>query len=369
MAVQDVLGDILFPPPPIGSLATYNFSSGAVIDAASEAGGTIFQIPKTGNVRKVHWGTRTVTTGATLDVRLEGIDATTGLPDGSLVGATTNGSQVVANADDNTLFATTLTADAAVTRGQKVALVISNPPASFGNMVLCAYQFGHESQLPYNALRQASWSKAISNFILAFALEYDDGSVVPITGIVPPSTTFNTYTVSTATTPDVVGIRFQLPLAARVIGGWTWIDDDGDYILKLVSTAYNQGAGTGILASVAMDKDIRRQTSSALALHYFTAAVDLAAATNYRLVVEPSSATSLSFFDLQAPSLAVLDAWHGGRNIHTTTAKDPTADGDWTNHNSGTFRRPFMGLIIAGFDDASGAVAGGSSRSRVQRRM
>jgi hypothetical protein len=365
MAIQDLLGDVLFPPPPVGDITSFAFSTGAFFDAASEGAATIFQVTKAGNVRKVHWATRTVVTGATVDVRLETVDPATGFPSGSLVAANTNIGVVVANADDNTFFASTLTADAAVTAGQYLALVIANPAASFGQMTVCAAAFGYDLDLPYNALMQASWAKGISSFILMFALEYDDGSIVPITGVYPPATTIGLTNVSTASTPDVMGNRFQLTHAARAVGGWTWLDDDGDYDLKLVSTAYNQGAGTGILASVSKDKDIRRTGGGGIALSYFTAPVDLAAATNYRLIVEPTSATSLVFRDLNVSALALLDAFPGGRNIHLTSAKDPTGDVSWTNFNSGTFRRGMCGLILRGFDDASGATPGFAAVQRL----
>jgi len=62
--------------------------------------------------------------------------------------------------------------------------------------------------------------------------------------------------------------------------------------------------------------------------------------------------------DWNLPSLAAMDAHAGGRLFHLTTAKDPTGDGDWTNYNSGTFRKFFGGLVLDGFDDGAGSGGG-----------
>lgn len=363
MAIQTLSAGLWVPTPipnPISAPAL-TFLVG-VSDAAGKSG-YLLQAPKTGNIRKVIWGTRTVTTGATVDVRIETIDATVtpAVPTGTLWGATTNGAQVVATADDNVLFTTTLTADAAVVQGDLIAVVLAN--ASPGSIqmptVLSAGERAY--QCPYGvSYNGATWTATISQYVPMLSLEYSDGTYVPIQGCYPTSATLTTTTIDTTTTPDVAGLRFQFPFPCRVRGAWATLNRTGDYAIKLVTTAYNQGAGTGILASKTFDKDVRAGAAGRMTVTFDTA-VELTAATNYRLLVEPTTVTALSLYDLSLVSAAQMAAWEGGANFMLTTAKDPTGDGSWTNFNSGTFRVPFLGLLLDGFDDGAAGVGSASA--------
>lgn len=366
MAIQTFLQGVRYPQM-WAQMNAVSLTQVAQLAADTASAWFVVQAPKTGNIRKVRWGTRTVTTGGTMDVRIETVDAATGHPSGTLWGTNTNGSQVVANGDDNVWFTTTLTADAAVTLGDTIAVGVKTPAGTNLNVLTAWNLQSINSKFPYfRFFNGTSWAGTGSGYPMLM-LEYDDGSYAPIAGCYPAGNV-TTHTVSTATTPDVVGVRFQVPWPCRVRGAWAMLDPDGDCALRLVSTAYNQGAGTGILATATLDKDIRDGTAVGVHLVEFATPVILAAATWYRLIAEPTSATSVTGpHDVDVPSAAGLNAW--AQNWHLTTAKDPTADGDWTNFNSGTFRIPaLMGLVIDGFDDAA-TVAGGVSRARFQRRM
>jgi hypothetical protein len=123
---------------------------------------------------------------------------------------------------------------------------------------------------------------------------------------------------------------------------------DSDCNIRIVSADYNQGAATGILATSTADNNIR--ATGVMGMHpiLFDASVTLEADTWYRLIVEPVAATNTTLHDATVSEIGKLDFFGGGRDWHLTTAKDPTGDGSWTNYNSGTFRRPFMGLIVDG---------------------
>jgi len=131
----------------------------------------------------------------------------------------------------------------------------------------------------------------------------------------------------------------------------------------LVSDAYHQANKTGILATLTVDKDIDASSSPGMVQLRFTAPYVLAAATWYRLIIEPTTTTGLIIYDFNLPSLASMDAW-GGASFHLTTAKDPTADGSWTNYDSGTFRKPFLGIGLSAFADDAGGGAGGRPEFR-----
>lgn len=350
MSLQTLKAPFYFPKP-IGNFTGGPTYTAPVIDAADESETFIVRAPKTGNIAKVFWATRNVSTGATLDVRLESVSLADGLPTGTLLGANTNGPQVVVNTDDNKGFLTPLTANLPVTKGDLVAVVIKNPNTSFGTIQIAALNDDY-NEFPYSAINTGV-SPAVSytrqsTTVPILAFEYDDGSYEHIPGVYP-LTAINIANPTTATTPDVWGARFKFPFPCRVRGAWAWFSGSGDINVKLVNTAYHQANNTGVLASIAADKDTY---SGAVGLHLweFNDAVALAANTYYRLLIEPSSASAIAFYDGSVLSLALLDAW-AGQDFHLTSAKDPTQNSDWTNYNSGTFRVPFIGLIIDQLDD------------------
>ena len=356
MAIATAKSRLYLPPAPVGYTTTPTFTTTAlVIDAINETAGFIVEAPKTGNIRKVLWGTRVVTTGATVDVRLETIDRT-GTPainSGTLWGTTTNGSQVVADGDDNATFLTQLTADAAVTQGDPIAVIIKNPGASAGTMQIAGLGDDSDMRYPYTLNNGAASTGAP---IVGF--EYSDGTYEPIDGAYPIAGTITTHTYGSGSTPDTIGFRYQLPYPHRVRGFWAWADFDGDATARLVTSAYHQANATGILASKSINNEDRMTTTAGIHKFMFPTSVEQAASTNYRLIVEPG-ATTIALYDFSMLSLASMDAWLGDE-FHLTTAKDPTQDSDWTNYNSGTFRMLFGGLILDGFDDG----AGGGSVSR-----
>jgi hypothetical protein len=364
MAITDWSGGVLVPSAPLGGLAALGLGN-AVFSGADNGIATVFQVPKTGNIRKIHWATANVTTGATVDVRLETVNTSDGFPSGTLVDTNTNASQVIANGDDSVFFTSTLTADAAVTAGEIIAFVVLNPTVSPGAMVLAGTAQGADGNFPYGLTKNTTWAKTA--ILLQFGVEYDDATLVPIPGIIPAATAVTNTNLSTSLTPDVAGWLFEAPVSMRVVGGWFYADRDGDVDLRLVSTAYNQGAGTGILAqSGTIDADMRRDAAGRITLAYFTSSYDVVAGTSYRLIVESTTTTTSVIYDWNATSLLALGGWPLGGCF--TTAKDPTANGDWTNYNSGTFRRPLMGLVVSAVDSGVSS-GGGGSRARVQRRM
>jgi hypothetical protein len=347
LPTQAVHDGFYFPrPPSSGSSTPAMGTTQLVIDAADEAAGAMVTCPKTGNITKVGWGTRTVTTGATLDVRLETL--TSGLPSGTLWGTTTNASQVVANGDDNVGFLTTLTAAASCTQGQLIGVVIKNPNTSFGNMQISCFGDDLDWHVPTSLIFTGTWARSTACAPNLY-FEYDDGTYAASPGAWAIKDTITTNTISTSTTPDVIGARFQLPFPAKVHGGWFWCDMDGSAKFMVVTDAYHQGNQTGIVASITVGVDDDAINSAGVQQRLFDTSVDLVANTNYRLVMEPTSGTSLACYDYNVTSLAAMNATPGGANFHLSTAKDPTGDGSWTNYNSGTFRKPFMGLILAGF--------------------
>lgn len=355
MAIVSIPGGMHIPPIPAGVLEGSGpiFLAGT-IDAANEAAGTVCLAPRTGNIAAIWYATRDVTTGATIEGRIESVDSS-GKPSGSLVGTNTNGTVAMGNGDDNSVLGITLTAAAAVTAGQELAVIIKNPPSSFGNWQIAqGVRDFNNTRLPYGvANTSGAWAVFSQNPPTQIALVYDDGKAYPIHGVHPPCSAITSSSVSTSTTPDVIGLRFRVEAAMRFAGAWLWIDSDGAFDVKLVDSTYVQGSGTGVLSTVSRTPTTRNDTSPGIEFVPMPT-VEIAANTYYRLLVEPTSTTAVIVYAFTTPSLALMDAWHGGRDFHLTTAKDPTGDGDWTNYNSGTFRQPFIGVFFDGVEDGSG---------------
>jgi hypothetical protein len=345
MAIQSIGGyGLPFPAWPT-LLATTPAFVNFTIDANGEKAAIIFAASAAKAIHKVHFRTGTVTTGGTLDIRVETVDnAANGDPTGTLWAATTNGSSVVAGTDDNVWKSVTLTADATVSIGNIVALVaVCGSPGS-----LSLLGFGDQSTgFPYGDLYTGTWTK---NLVLPIMVpEYSDGSFEPIFGLSDtgdPVTTTSTF--NSGSTTNRRGNRFTLPFPARAKGCWVWADTDGDYTVILYDTD-----GTTPLATTASVNNFQRQANAAsIHLYPFTTTASLAAGSMYRLAIVPSSVTNVTVYDVAVVSAAMLDMFPGGQNCHL----DIYTSGAWVNT---TTARTYLGVFLDGFDDGAQTGGGG----------
>lgn len=346
MAIQTVAP---IPVPYFANVANGppSFSNSFVIDAADEKAGAVLRAPKTGNISHLLFRTGTHTTGATLDIRLETVDATTGFPSGTLFGTNTNGSQTTAAA--NTIYRVALTASASVTRGDIMAMVVANPGTSFGNMAISSVSAAYpNSGLPYCLLYTTSWAASVATY--CFGFEYDDGSYAFIPGIFP-TTALNMATYNSGTNPNHRGLRFQFAVPVQVYGFWGLIDLDGDADVILAADNWD-GTNGNALALVSLDKDIRGSTAGRDFWVPFSSDVTLSANTTYRLIVKPTSVTNLSIFTQTVGDAARWNQTDGGTQFYYSTANNPNSSGSWTDT---TTERPFMGLLLNGFQDGAGS--------------
>ncbi len=321
--------------------STWSFSS-LLIDAASEKVAAICQAPKTGTITKIGFVTRTVTTGDTVDVRLETVSLTTGDPSGTLFDTNTNASQVIDATDDNTWFLTTLTAGAAVIKGDLIAPVIVNGAGS-GNMNIGVWRSTFIA-IPYADHFTAAWAKQARSPVFAF--EYSDGSYDISPGVYPMSASSG-RSFSSSSTPDERGLKFKLPFPVRITGAWVAIDTDENADIVL----YN--SSDSVLETVSLDKDVRQTNNLTPHRILFSGTQELAIDTVYRLVVKPTTTTNVEIRDFDVDTAAIMDSVDGGQDFHYTERTDA---GAWTDT---TTRRPFMGIVCDAFDD--GVSAGGAA--------
>ena len=93
MAFQTIPGGLAIPVPPNSGTSSTTFGTPMLLNAASEEAAGVLYAPKTGTISKIGFLTGTVTTGDTVDARMETVSAANGDPTGTLLGTNSNGSQ------------------------------------------------------------------------------------------------------------------------------------------------------------------------------------------------------------------------------------------------------------------------------------
>lgn len=342
-AVTVALDTVFVMPADVGQI---NVVTALLLDAASEKSGYVFRITETGSLRKVGFRTGTVTTGAIMDVRVETVDAATGFPSGTLWATNTNVSHTIADADDNAWLTTAaLTADASVTRGDIVAIVISQPAASFGTLNIARANSTYSDWTYSLDFITGAWAKSTRGPTVA--VEYSDGSYPLILGSFPMLTSGARAAYNSGSTPDERGIKFQVLAPVRVAGFWLDMSDPlgGNGTVKLYDSD-----GSTVLTSVAWDGDIDSSNTTHTDYGLFPSSVSLLANTFYRLTFLPTTASDTArptFFSVQ--TAAVMDAYLGGQNFHSTSRTDA---GAWTDT---TTERDFVGILIDAIDNGVGS--------------
>lgn len=348
VAAQPVLADqvtfkagIVFPNVPRFATRTAVYLN-LLVDASGKKAAAVIYAPKSGTVAKIGWRTGTVTASTSTDVRLETVDTTSGDPSGTLWATNTNGTE--ATVASNTWYATTLTAGASVTKGDLLAVVIAPSGTPNYNVSTGDSGGGLSINFPYVDLYTTSWAK--TSVAPVVALEYNDGSYEPIPGTLPASN-YSSPAFNSGSTPDEKGLHFKFAFPVRVTGFCAAFEQDTDTTFKLYDSD-----GATVLASVSVDSNARAAVSHSFFCHYFTTTHTLAKDTFYRLTAVPSSTTNCTMAEITVASVAAMDAWEGGQNLHMTERTD---GGAWSQT---TTKRPLISLVIDGLDNGAGSGAG-----------
>lgn len=336
---------------PLSLMASAANAVSDLIDAADEVACFIMAV-KAGNIVAVHWPTATVTTGGTLDVRLETVDTANGQPSGTLWGTTTNGAQVVVSTDDNVWFRTALTLAAAVNAGDIVAVVIANPTVSFANMNIkegLAIYSG-SLRLPYGA------NPLRSNLNIAppaIHLEYDDGSLLAAPNVIPFARTG--LALNTGTNPDEAALLFTPAFPGRVVG-WEavlTVAASADYRVAL----YASGNNTPLLTK-SMDADVKAAATAGVYGAFFTGTQVLTVGTIYRLAIVPTTANSVTIQYFDGPTAASITNFFGNTVGYSARNRSGTSDPDSAAWSDTTTRVPAIVPIIDQLDNGTGAGGG-----------
>lgn len=367
MTIQTIPGGLWIPPAFISSSTIPVLTGTSSMTTANWRVAAIFRVPKTGTLDWFEWGQQL--NGNTPDngVRFSFQDVnSSGNPDNTedqfrtITSGFANGAWLVppgVMTNDGTNGGS----KRSVTRGDLLACVVrfENFVASDSiAMMLSSFSIiaatGSIDPLLRYYLEStdagSSWSK-FGNWGPTMALKYSDGTYGVLTWPVNPGKVINTRTFNNGSTPDERGLIFQIPFPARISGAWVKIDLDAAADIVLYDNA------SSVLASKSLVSGQRAFTTPDNARIDFDTPVNLSANTNYRLSIKPTSASSVSIADFDINASALLSAMDGGSTWMSTSRTDA---GAWTDTNT---NRPYMGIILDGFDD--GASTGGGEKSFV----
>ena len=344
MALIAIKGGLTIPHD-FGNLQSHLGGSGnTLIDAAGEKACAVFVVPKSGNIDRVGFLTRTVTTSETLRVGLETVDSSY-LPTGTQYGGSAVGTQVAPAA--NSFYEVTLATPAAAVIGDIIAAVVQFD-AAIGNLQIGNWDGFGGAQLaaiPFVAqYTGGAWSKLGST--PGLSIRYDDGTYEFVGAV--PFKPRNDVFFQSGSTPDERGNIVRLPVQMRAWGvqfgtgsandfDIVLYDSDGSTVLRSLSFAGAQIPG------------INGRT------HWvpFASPVTLNADTDYRLTFKPTVTSNLNIREVEVITSAMLDMLPGGSAIHKTSRTDA---GAWTQD---TLRRVWaLGLVVDQIHDGSGGGGG-----------
>ena len=182
---------------------------------------------------------------------------------------------------------------------------------------------------------------------LSVGIMYSDGSICL------PSITSGHVSYDTGSDPDEIGVLFQVPFACVCVGAVIYIMPEAA-AADFTITLYN--AANDVLATITADQSQTLQSStSPLLLPVYWDAVTLAADTDYRLTVLPTSTSNVSLSVVTVNEVASRSWWPEGARWQQTGRTDA---GAWTET---TTKLPMLGVILSSFDLPTAGTAAGTA--------
>jgi hypothetical protein len=296
-------------PLPLVSVAR---SSMQTISTINHYAAYALRIRTPGNLDAVAVGTISAATPVPLTVRLEGINAS-GNPDGVLIHANATGT-MGGNVSADAVTVIALNGAVAVTRGQKIAIVVL-PSTSPVSVQIAGMGVGVPGGgFPYSLTSTnagSSWGK-VTTSEAALAVRYDDGTYAFSGQPLPLVSAFTQRAISTATgatTGTRRGIRFRLDADLTLEAVWAYMIFGGTTADGAFELYSDGGALLATLATI----DGAQSGSAGAASYVFVAdaTYTLTAGTWYVLVFTPSSANSVTVYEAATAAAGVLRTMTG----------------------------------------------------------
>lgn len=314
------------------------------LDATDEKWAGVFPIPSTVTFRKFGFFTGGVTTGDTIDVRLESVSevAPGAIPSGNLFCASSSASYVIGNADDNKYKETNnLVSDCTVTNSTIAIVVVRR--GSF-NGAFTAFAAGRmDNTVLLSSTSTSGWTNSTS---MGNLVAYDDsGSIIYIPGTVAISSLTSTN-VNSASSPNTYGNKITLPFAHRVTGAYYNTSNTATPIQVKI---WGSGGAT-LLETVVVSTAMARGNVKAFAK--FSQSYSFAANESYRLSITPKLAVNVVLIRYVYETSDIKNAFvQFGQYMDFSTGTNPAVEGDWTQNTLG-IQRIFP--VIDQFETGSG---------------
>lgn len=305
-----------------------------------------FKAPKAGTIHRVLFGVATLV--AAVDVRVSFQDLTSGNPDGT---EDQFRDHLAADFTLNSVFRSGIMTDTGadggvartVTHGQTLAVVLRWTGSPGATAQLC--WTGTDGTAPISPMNQSyhltyngtSWTKVLAAGRIG--LEYSDGTVEAVSGWFYPHGTITTPNVGSTTTPDEVGVRFQLGFTGKLAQAALWpgivgglfdfvLYDEADAVVASFTGANN---GSAMLEL--------HDSNSPMTAHFDDIVLNKDAV--YRLVLKATS-VGVETFGYRTVTAQALASYPGLSRYYWTERTD---GGAWTD------RTDRMPMFLLGFSE------------------
>jgi hypothetical protein len=338
--------ELLYPSPTLIDPSTGYSVANLVLNSSGDRVAQIIRVPKTGTLDKFEFLTATHTGTWSIRASFQDVDLTTGFPDGTVdqyrsLGAPSAGWQVPGLMTSD---GTDGGAKRSVTKGGILACVVDFDSYTSGSFNVQPKNVVHRVATALHKVATydgATWATQ-TTYMPNVALKYSDGTYYMIDPRGGPFSSIVTLgTFSSSSNPDERGMRFVWPYArAQVIGAYVHLDADGDFDMVL----YDEGSN--VVASESVDKDLRGDTLNLIRNIYFTTPGFIKKNGVYRIVVKPTTTTTVGYTECTLASADHQKAWPpGGRDdLYWTQRND---GGSWSDT---TTKRMEIGIIVDQLD-------------------
>ena len=318
------------------------------LNSATDYVYAVFTAQRAMSINKVKFRTGTQTTGCVIAVHIETISSGIAGTTASDWATNTNGT-IGGTSTANTEYEVTLTANASITKGQKFAVVLR---VSSGTPSLLNINAFVDSGLPYEPylVEYDGSTSVIANTAPMYAISDATDGYINILGSFPASA-FTTHTITSGTTPDVLGNKITLNTPKIIKGFWVWADVDQTATVRLLSSD-----GSTVLASQSLDVNEPPLATAGLHWVMFTSDVE-AGIGDYYLTFEPDSTSNFTVYSQDVSDTKYLPACIGSGDSVYVSAKNPTNAASYTVSTTSVL---LAGLLIDGGDNGVSAGGGGS---------
>lgn len=358
------VGRVLFPEYLVGmaSQSTTFGSNTIVLDSDTDRVAWVGRASITDTLTTIYFRTSTVTTGCTVDVRVETV--TNGRPSGTLFAANTAASVVIADGDDNVWKTATLTAAASLTVEDEFAIIITVDTAGATpnlQLTVSPSNLNNTGGLyPVCLLDAGAGTWASAAFAFDWILQYGTAGVIPTSGMIPVNGGGTLTAFNSGSTDDEIALRFQVPFKCRCSGARVFMGNitaAGDFTISLWPASSDDD--TDALAQVTEDGDVVSSATADCFVEVPFSPVTLDINTTYYLGLRADTANNISIGELTTATVAnAILAFPGvsAQMYRSRRAWTAGTAGAWTDT---TTTLPLINLIIDQLDDGAGGGGGG----------